>query len=75
MSVVTTVMVSGMTCDHCVAAVTEELGALEGVSGVAVDLRPDADSVVTLTSEWTLDGDAIREAVDEAGYDVSEIAS
>lgn len=74
-SVTTTIKVAGMTCGHCVSAVTEELGALEGVSDVAVDLKPGEESLVTLTSAWELDADAIRDAVDEAGYDVVEVAT
>lgn len=59
--------VKGMTCDHCVAAVTEEVGRLDGVTGVAVDLTTGA---VTVTSRSALDDAAVREAVDEAGYEV-----
>jgi len=64
----TTFAVSGMTCAHCVAAVTEEVSALGGVSAVDVDLNAGGDSRVTVTSSGPLSLDAIREAVDEAGY-------
>ncbi|WP_433075971.1 heavy-metal-associated domain-containing protein [Dactylosporangium sp. CA-139114] len=64
----TTYTVTGMTCSHCVNAVTEELGRLEGVSAVAVDLPTGA---VTVTSDRPLDPAAVREAVDEAGYAVA----
>ncbi len=47
----TTITVSGMTCGHCVASVTEELSELDGVTDVAVDLHAGADSPVTITSE------------------------
>ena len=47
MSVVTTYAVSGMTCDHCVKAVTEEVSALDGVTSVDVDLATDGPSAVT----------------------------
>lgn len=57
--------VSGMTCGHCVASVTEELTELDGVSGVAVDLPTGA---VTVTSAAPLDAAAVRVAVEEAGY-------
>ena len=40
----TTYPVTGMTCEHCVSAVTSELGGLNGVSGVTVDLVPDGSS-------------------------------
>lgn len=66
----TTITVSGMTCGHCEAAVKEELGALAGVSDVAVDLNAGGDSPVTITSSDPLDDAAIRAAVDEAGYAV-----
>ncbi|SDR96093.1 Copper chaperone CopZ [Brevibacterium siliguriense] len=66
----TTITVSGMTCGHCEAAVREELGALSGVTEVAVDLNAGGDSPVTITSSAELDDAAIRAAVDEAGYEV-----
>ncbi|MGY1708578.1 heavy-metal-associated domain-containing protein [Geodermatophilus sp. SYSU D00758] len=63
--------VTGMTCGHCVSAVTAELGALPGVTDVAVDLVPGGDSTATVTSAAPLDADAVRAAVDEAGYEVT----
>jgi copper chaperone len=60
-----TYQVSGMTCDHCVRAVTTELVLLPGVRSVDVDLLEGA---VTVTSDGPLDLDEVREAVDEAGY-------
>jgi len=68
MSVTSTYAVTGMTCEHCVAAVTEEVGRLEGVQSVRVDLRPGGVSVVTVVSAGPLLSGAIRDAVDEAGY-------
>ncbi|MEO3776689.1 copper ion binding protein [Micromonospora sp. B11E3] len=65
--VTTTYQVQGMTCGHCVNAVSAEVGAIEGVSEVQVDL---ASGQVTVTSERPLDTDAVRAAVDEAGYDL-----
>lgn len=59
--------VKGMTCGHCVAAVSTEVGRIEGVTKVDVDL---AGGVVTVTSACTLDDATFREAVDEAGYEV-----
>lgn len=67
--------VSGMTCDHCVAAVTEEIAHLDGVSAVDVALRPGADSTVTVTSDSPLADERVREAVDEAGYEVTGVLS
>ena len=60
--------VVGMTCGHCVSAVQEEVGALDGVTEVAVDLVVDGTSRVTVISDRVLDGGAVRAAVDEAGY-------
>ncbi|CCE74954.1 heavy-metal-associated domain-containing protein [Clavibacter nebraskensis] len=64
----TTFPVTGMTCAHCVASVTEEVGELPGVSSVAVDLVVGGDSTVTVESDGPLDPEAVRAAVDEAGY-------
>ena len=63
----TTYQVSGMTCGHCVNSVSTELSALPGVTDVQVDL---AGGRVTVTSQDPLDVDAVRAAVDEAGYDL-----
>lgn len=57
-------LVDGMTCDHCVSAVTSEVTAVPGVSGVEVDL-PTASVLVQGES---LDDAAIRSAIEEAGY-------
>jgi copper chaperone len=64
----TTYTVSGMTCGHCVAAVTDEVGALPGVTGVTVDLVAGGNSKVHVVSDSELDLSAVAEAVDEAGY-------
>lgn len=66
----TTITVTGMTCGHCEAAVKEELGALQGVTEVAVDLNAGGETPVTITSAGELDDASIRAAVDEAGYEV-----
>ena len=63
-----TYAVTGMTCSHCVVAVTEEVSRLDGVSAVHVDLIADGDSRVTVVSAAPLPVEAVREAVDEAGY-------
>ena len=60
--------VTGMTCGHCVQAVTDEVSALPGVKAVTVELAPGATSQVTVVSDAPLDTDAVRGAVDEAGY-------
>jgi copper chaperone CopZ len=59
--------VTGMTCEHCVNAVTAEIGELDGVSAVTVDLVPEGTSLVTVTSAAPLPGDAVAAALDEAG--------
>lgn len=58
-----------MTCDHCVRAVTTELIQIPGVRSVDVDL---GEGAVTVTSDGPLDLDEIREAIDEAGYDLGD---
>lgn len=67
MTSTTTYRVEGMSCEHCVRAVTAEVGGLEGVTAVDVDL---AAGEVTVTSENPLDESAVRAAVDEAGYEL-----
>jgi copper chaperone len=62
-----TYQVTGMTCEHCVHAVTGELKNLDGVSDVTVDLVPGGPSVVTVTSGVPLVRDAVAAALDEAG--------
>jgi copper chaperone len=62
-----TYQVTGMTCEHCVHAVSGELKELKGVSGVAVDLHPGGESAVTVTSEAPLTAGAVAAALDEAG--------
>ena len=60
--------VSGMTCSHCVAAVTEEVMKLDGVSGVEITLVEGGKSRVAVTSAAGLAEESVRAAVDEAGY-------
>lgn len=69
MNTMTTYQVEGMTCDHCVRAVTGELLLLPGVQRVDVDLGSGA---VTVTSDNPLDRTDVAEAVDEAGYALAE---
>jgi copper ion binding protein len=63
-----TYTVVGMTCGHCVSSVTEEVSQVAGVTGVDVDL---ASGAVTVTSEAPVDADAVRAAVEDAGYEVA----
>ena len=62
---VETYTVTGMTCAHCVASVSEEVGEIPGVTAVDVDL---ASGSLTVTSSQPVGADAVRAAVDEAGY-------
>lgn len=64
-------LVQGMTCNHCVSSVTEELSALPGVRDVRVDLNAGGASKVTVRSESPLSQDAVASAVDEAGYSLA----
>lgn len=63
-----TVIVTGMTCNHCVASVSEEIGAIPGVTSVDVDL---ATGKVVIDSTTDLDPRAVTDAVEEAGYSVA----
>ncbi len=67
MSTTTTYTVKGMTCEHCMASVVEEVSEVAGVSAVQVDL---ASGRVT-SSATTFNDAAVRAAVDEAGYEVA----
>ena len=60
-----TYTVTGMTCDHCVSAVTQELSDITGVTKVSIQL---ASGQVTVESDAALDQAAVAAAVDEAGY-------
>ncbi|MFC0503608.1 heavy-metal-associated domain-containing protein [Micromonospora costi] len=61
--------VTGMTCEHCVRAVTDELSTLPGVREVRVDL---ATGTATVTSSQPLPDEVVRAAVDEAGYELGD---
>lgn len=63
----TTYTVTGLTCEHCVHAVTEELTSLSGVTRVSVELVPGGESKVTVTSDAPLPDEAVSTALDEAG--------
>ncbi|MEX5721738.1 heavy-metal-associated domain-containing protein [Geodermatophilus maliterrae] len=60
--------VVGMTCGHCVTAVTEEVSGLPGVTDVSVDLDSGG---LTVTSDTPVGDDDVRAAVEEAGYEVA----
>ena len=67
MSTTTTYGVTGMTCQHCVAAVTEEVAALPGVQDVRVELQEGGTSTLTVSSDEPLPRDQVAAALDEAG--------
>lgn len=69
---VTRIAVTGMTCNHCAASVTEELSEVEGVLSVRVEeIVKDGATDVFVESDGPLDLPAARAAVEEAGYTAS----
>ncbi len=60
-----TYSVPAMTCGHCVSAVTTELTAVAGVTDVSVDLT----TKLVVVSGTNLEDDALRAAIEEAGYE------
>ncbi|MEU9591273.1 heavy-metal-associated domain-containing protein [Streptomyces sp. NPDC048193] len=68
---ITVYRVTGMTCGHCEGAVSEEISALAGVTAVRAVA---ATGEVTVTSTAPLDEEAVRAAVDEAGYELAGTA-
>jgi copper ion binding protein len=64
-----TYTVTGMTCGHCVSSVTEEVEQITGVTAVDVDLKTGS---VTVTSEAPLDDAKVKDAVEEAGYQLQQ---
>ena len=69
MTTTATYAVTGMSCQHCVDAVTAEVGRIAGVEQVEIDLPAGA---VTVTSAAPLALEAVRDAIDEAGYDLAD---
>jgi len=67
MSTTTTIAVDGMTCGHCVSSVQKEVGKVDGVTDVSVDLE---SGQVTIVAESTPDAAALQEAVEEAGFEM-----
>ncbi|WP_040156399.1 heavy-metal-associated domain-containing protein [Mobilicoccus massiliensis] len=63
-----TYTVTGMTCEHCVASVKEEIGEIDGVTGVDVDLDSGR---VDVTSDSDVDRSTVEAAVTEAGYQLA----
>jgi copper chaperone len=67
MSTTKSYAVTGMTCGHCAAAVTEELTGLDGVRDVSVDLQAGGTSTVTVSSDAPLTDEQVATALGEAG--------
>lgn len=67
MSETITYTVPGIHCEHCEAAITREVGAVEGVEAVDVDL----EGKLVVVAGARLDDARLRAAIDEAGYDVA----
>jgi copper chaperone len=68
-----TYTVSGMTCGHCVTAVTEEVSALTGVTGVEIDLVAGGLSRLRVSADEPVAQDAVGAAVEEAGYHLAGV--
>lgn len=68
MSETSTWTVTGMTCAHCVASVTEELEEIDAVESVAVTLD---DGTVVVSSSEALSREQVEQAVTEAGYSLA----
>lgn len=63
--------VQGMTCDHCVNAVTVEINKISGVTGVNIALNTDAPTPVNIVSDNDISDADIKSAVEEAGYTIA----
>jgi copper chaperone CopZ len=59
--------VTGLTCGHCVGAITSELSVLAGVTDVKIDLVPEGTSTLRVTADQELTDDEVAVALDEAG--------
>ncbi len=62
-----TVKIKGMSCNHCVAAVLEALGGIEGVTDVSVDL---AGGSASFNRDPAVPTNSIRESIEKAGYEL-----
>ncbi|MBN9376671.1 MAG: heavy-metal-associated domain-containing protein [Cellulomonas sp.] len=70
---ITTYGVTGMTCAHCVGAVSREVTHVEGVRDVQIHLVPGGVSLVVVESLAPLDEPAVAAAVAEAGYELTGV--
>lgn len=62
-----TIRIEGMSCGHCTARVKKALEGLTGVTSVEVDLSAN---IATIEADDTVTDDALKSAIDDAGYDV-----
>ena len=65
------IKVAGMTCGHCVNAVTEELSKISGVTGVNIELNADAPTPVNIVADIEISDADITAAIEEAGYTIA----
>jgi len=63
------IKIKGMSCQHCVMAVTKALGAVDGIKDVHVDLK---SGVATYEAVKSVDDTAIAAAIKKAGFEVAE---
>ena len=63
----TTIGIKGMSCNHCVMAVTKALGAIAGLGNIKVDLQ---SGKATFDNDGTVSEETIRQTIQKAGYDV-----
>jgi copper chaperone len=65
------IKVAGMTCDHCVKAVTEELSKISGVTGINIELNTDTPTPVNIVADIDISNADITAAIEEAGYTIA----
>jgi copper chaperone len=65
------IKVVGMTCDHCVKAVTEELSKISGVTGINIELNTDTPTPVNIVADIDISDADITAAIEEAGYTIA----
>jgi copper chaperone len=63
-----TIKIKGMSCNHCVMAVTKALKEIDGIKNVSVDLK---GGIATFDQEERVDMDVVRERIRKAGFDVA----
>lgn len=62
--------VTGLTCDHCVMTVSRAAAMVPGVTAVSIDLVPHGESTLHVESAETVDAEAMKTAVQDAGYEL-----